>query len=93
MHSQEYWLFPSLEIECIWGHTRSWSSRIKRTLEDFFRLEDQLKISSNETLKKMQEKLDLTDNEESEFYRQLQNQIEENDVKLGKKPRQSRKWS
>ena len=35
----------------------------------FFRLEDQLKISSNETLIEMQEKLDNNAENESEFYR------------------------
>ena len=40
----------------------------------------------------MQEKLDITNNEESEFFRQLQYQIEENNEKLGKKFRQSRKY-
>ena len=57
----------------------------------FFRLDDQLSISSNETLLKMQQKLDLSEADELEFHRQLQNQIEENNRKLGKKSRQSRK--
>ena len=57
----------------------------------FFRLEDQLKISSNETLREMQTKLDLKVEEEAEFYRQLQLQIEENDRRLGKKTRDQRK--
>ena len=57
----------------------------------FFRLEDQLKIARNETLREMQEKLDLTNKDESEFFRKLQYQIEENDVKLGKKSMPSRK--
>ena len=49
----------------------------KKCIRRFFRLEDQLKIASNETLMEMQEKLDQTNKNESEFYRQLQNQIEE----------------
>ena len=57
----------------------------------FFRIEDQLKISSNETLKEMQEMLDINDEDEAEFYRQLQLQIEDNDKKLGRKTRDSRK--
>ena len=57
----------------------------------FFRLDDQLSISRNETLLEMQEKLDLSNAEELEFHRQLQNQIEENNRKLGKKFRKSRK--
>ena len=57
----------------------------------FFRLEDQLKISSNETIREMQEKLDSNAENESEFYRQLQHQIEENDRKLGRKTREQRK--
>ena len=57
----------------------------------FFILEDQLKILSNETLMEMQEMLDQTNEDESEFYRQLQHQIEENNEKLGKKFKQSRK--
>ena len=57
----------------------------------FFRLEDQLSISSNETLLEMQEMLDLSEAYELEFHRQLQNQIEENNMKLEKKSRPSRK--
>ena len=57
----------------------------------FFRIEDQLKISSNETLKEMQEMLDINNEDEAKFYRQLQLQIEENDEKLGRKTRESRK--
>ena len=57
----------------------------------FFRLDDQLSISSNETLLEMQEMLDLSEADELEFHRQLQNQIEENNRRLGKKSRQSRK--
>ncbi|KAL8089554.1 hypothetical protein AgCh_039139 [Apium graveolens] len=56
----------------------------------FFRLEDQLSISSNETLLEMQEKLNLSEFDELEFHRQLQNQIEENNRKLGKRFRPSR---
>ena len=56
----------------------------------FFRLEDQLSISSNETLLEMQEKLDLSESDELEFHRQLQNQIEENNRKLGRRSRPSR---
>ena len=37
----------------------------------FFRLEDQLKISRNETLREIHEKLDITNEDEAEFYRQL----------------------
>ena len=57
----------------------------------FFRLEDQLKIASNETLKEMQSKLDISDEDEAEFFRQLQLQIEENDKGLGKKTREQRR--
>ena len=57
----------------------------------FFRLEDQLKISSNETLREMQTKLDIKVEEEAESYRQLQLQIEENDRRLGRKTREQRK--
>ena len=56
----------------------------------FFRLEDQLSISSNETLLEMQEKLDLSESDELEFHRQLQNQIDENNRKLGRRSRPSR---
>ncbi|KAL8147668.1 hypothetical protein AgCh_005114 [Apium graveolens] len=57
----------------------------------FFRIEDQLKIASNETLKDMQSKLDINEEDEAEFYRQLQLQIEENDRRLGKKTSDQRK--
>ena len=57
----------------------------------FFRIEDQLKIASNETLKEMQSKLDISDEDEAEFFRQLQLQIEENDKGLGKKTREQRR--
>ncbi|KAL8116604.1 hypothetical protein AgCh_022950 [Apium graveolens] len=57
----------------------------------FFRLEDQLKIASNETLKEMQSKLEISDKDEAEFFRQLQLQIEENDKGLGKKTRDHRR--
>ena len=57
----------------------------------FFRLEDQLKIASNETLKEMQSKLDISVEDEAEFFRQLQLQIEENDKGLGKKTREQRR--
>ncbi|KAL8148135.1 hypothetical protein AgCh_005472 [Apium graveolens] len=63
----------------------------EKGIRRFFRLEDQLKILSNETLMEMQGKLDQINKDESKFYRKLQNQIEENNVKLGKKSRQSRK--
>ncbi|KAL8155478.1 hypothetical protein AgCh_000751 [Apium graveolens] len=56
----------------------------------FFRLEDQLSISSNETLLEMQEKLNLSESDELEFHKQLQNQIEENNRKLRKRSRPSR---
>ncbi|KAL8114648.1 hypothetical protein AgCh_021492 [Apium graveolens] len=56
----------------------------------FFRLEDQLSISSNETLLEMQEKLNLSESGELEFHRYLQNQIDENNRKLGRKSRPSR---
>ncbi|KAL8099664.1 hypothetical protein AgCh_032067 [Apium graveolens] len=38
----------------------------------------------------MQEKLDLSESDELEFHRQLQNQIEENNRKLGRRSRPSR---
>ena len=57
----------------------------------FFRLEDQLKISSNETFREMQENLDITNEDEAEFYRQLQLYIEENDQRLGRRTREPRK--
>lgn len=57
----------------------------------FFRLEDQLKIASNETLLEMQSNLDLENADEAEFNIQLQQQIEENNRKLGKKTREPRK--
>ena len=56
----------------------------------FFRLEDQLSISSNETLLEMKEKLNLSVSDELEFHRQLQNQIDENNRKLGRRSRPSR---
>ncbi|KAL8125643.1 hypothetical protein AgCh_013053 [Apium graveolens] len=56
----------------------------------FFRLEDQLSISSNETLLEMQEMLDLSESDELEFHGQLENQIEENNRKLGRRSRPSR---
>ena len=56
----------------------------------FFRLEDQLSISINETLLEMQGKLNLSESDELEFHMQLQNQIEENNRKLGKRSRPSR---
>ena len=65
--------------------------RDEKGIRRFFRLEDQLKISSNETLREMQEKLDSNAENEFEFYRQLQHQIEENDRKLRKKTREPRK--
>ena len=37
----------------------------EKNIRRFFRPEDQLKNASNETQKEMQEKMDLTDNEES----------------------------
>ena len=46
--------------------------RDKKGVRRFFRLEDQLKISSNETLKNMQSMLDINDEDEAAFYRQLQ---------------------
>ncbi|KAL8092892.1 hypothetical protein AgCh_034950 [Apium graveolens] len=58
-------------------------------LED--QLEDQLSISSNETLLEMQGMLNLSESDELEFHKQLQNQIEENNRRLGKKSIQSRK--
>ena len=54
----------------------------------FFRLEDQLTISSNETQREMQSKLDIKNEDEAEFYRQLQLQIEENNRRLGRKTRE-----
>ena len=64
--------------------------RDNKGVKRFFRLEDQLKIASNETLKEMQSKLDVNEEDEAEFYRQLQIQIEENNNKLGKKTREQR---
>ena len=57
----------------------------------FFILEDQLKIASNKTLKEMQSKLDISVEDEAEFFRQLQLQIGENDKGLGKKTREQRR--
>ena len=65
--------------------------RDKNGVRRFFRIEDQLKIASNETLKEMQSMLDINDEDEAEFYRQLQLQVEENDRRLGKKTREQRK--
>jgi len=65
--------------------------RDNKGVRRFFRLEDQLKIASNETLKDMQSKLDISEEDEAEFYRQLQLQVEENDRRLGKKTREQRK--
>ncbi|KAL8090706.1 hypothetical protein AgCh_039955 [Apium graveolens] len=65
--------------------------RDNKGVRRFFRIEDQLKIASNETLKDMQSKLDINEEDEAEFYRQLQLQIEENDTRLGKKTRDQRK--
>ena len=65
--------------------------RDSKGVRRFFRLEDQLKIASNETLKDMQSKLDINKEDEAEFYRQLQLQVEENDRRLGKKTREQRK--
>ena len=64
--------------------------RDNKGVRRFFRLEDQLKIASNESLKEMQSMLDINDQNEAEFYRQLQLQIEENDRRLGKKTREQR---
>ncbi|KAL8103767.1 hypothetical protein AgCh_028099 [Apium graveolens] len=71
VHVRPYWLMEFMD-----------DKGVKR----FFRLDDQLSISSNETLLEMQEKLNLSDAEELEFDRKLQNQIEENNMKLGKNP-------
>ena len=76
MHLRPYWIMEFKD---------------KKFIRRFFKLEDQLKIASNETLKEMQEKLDQTNEDELEFFRQLQYQIEENDEKLGTKSRQSMK--
>lgn len=76
VHLRPYWLKEFMD-----------DKGVKR----FFKLDDQLSISSNETLLEMQEKLDLSDAEELEFHRQLQNQIEENNRKLVKKSRQTKK--
>ena len=84
MHFQELFLFPSQERECM-------EFMDDKGVRRFFRLDDQLSISSNETLLEMQEMLDYSEADELEFHRQLQNQIEENNKKLGKKSRQSRK--
>lgn len=65
--------------------------RDEKLVRRFFRLEDQLKIASNETLREMQSKLDINEEDEAEFYRQLQLQIEENDRRLGRKTREQRK--
>ena len=65
--------------------------RDNKGVRRFFRLEDQLKIASNETLKDMQSKLDINEEDEAEFYRQLQLQMEENDRRIGKKTRDQRK--
>ena len=65
--------------------------RDEKGVRRFFRLEDQLKIASNETLKEMQSLLDINEEDEAEFYRQLQLQVEENDRRLGKKTREQRK--
>ena len=65
--------------------------RDNKGVRRFFRLEDQLKIASNETLKDMQSKLDISEEDEAEFYRQLQLQVEENDRRLRKKTRDQRK--
>ena len=64
--------------------------RDKKGVRRFFRLEDQLKIASNESLKEMQSMLDVNNEDEAEFYRQLQLQIEENNKRLGKKTREQR---
>ena len=57
----------------------------------FFKIEDQLKIASNEFLKFMQSKLDLDDEDEANFYRALEKRIEENDLKLGKTRRSNKR--
>ena len=62
--------------------------RDEKGVRRFFRLEDQLIISSNETLLEMQGMLDLSEADELEFHRLLQNQIEDNNRRPGKKPRQ-----
>ena len=64
--------------------------RDNKEVRRFFRLEDQLKIASNGTLKEMQSILDVNNEDEAEFYRQLQLQVEENDRRLGKKTREQR---
>ena len=76
VHLRPYWIMEFKDEKCI---------------RRFFRLEDQLKISSNETLMEMQEMLDQTNEDKYEFYRQLQYQIEENNEIFGKKTRHSRK--
>ncbi|KAL8114966.1 hypothetical protein AgCh_021697 [Apium graveolens] len=72
-------------------HDDQFSHQDNKGVRRFFRLEDQVKIASNETLKDMQSKLDINEEDEAEFYRQLQLQIEENDRRLGKKTRDQRK--
>ena len=53
VHLRPYWLMEFID---------------EKGVRRFFRLDDQLSISSNETLLEMQEKLDLSDAEELEFH-------------------------
>ena len=75
VHLRPYWLMEFMD---------------DKGVRRFFRLEDQLSISINETLFEMQEKLDLSESDELEFHRQLQNQIDENNRKLGRRSKPSR---
>ena len=75
VHLRPYWLMEFID---------------DKGVRRFFRLEDQLSIFSNETLLEMQGKLNLSESDELEFHRQLQNQIEENNRKLGRRSRPSR---
>ena len=64
--------------------------RDNKGVRRFFRLEDQLKIASTESLREMQSMLHVNNEDEAEFYRQLQLQVEENDRRLGRKTREQR---
>ncbi|KAL8154666.1 hypothetical protein AgCh_000134 [Apium graveolens] len=58
VHLRPYWLMEFMD---------------DKGVRRFFRLEDQLSISSNETLLEMQGMLNLSESDELEFHRQLQN--------------------
>lgn len=56
----------------------------------FFRMENQLKIVDNKTLKVVQSKLNSKISDEEEFYKSLQGQIDQNNVNANELRRSER---